>query len=76
MKVVFSFHPTRELPENPDYPILIGKCYNYPTFFVQTLILSEEALPNEDDAISIKKCINGIYEAYNQSVKNFAEKKY
>lgn len=76
LKVVFSFHPTRVLPENPDYPILIGACYQHPTFFVQGLTLTEEAVPDEDDAISLKKCINGIMESFNNLVKQSSEKRY
>jgi len=76
LKVVFSYHPTRDLPENPNYPILIGKCYGYPTFFVQAFALTEGALPDEDDAISIKKCINGIVEHQTINLKEFSEKRY
>lgn len=58
LKVLFSFHPTRVLPEDPDYPIFIGKCKSYPTYFVQSFILNEGDLPDEEDnAISVKKCL-------------------
>ena len=76
LRVLFSFHPTRVLPDNPDYPILVGTCYQHPTFFVQGLILTEEAIPDEDDAISIKKCINGLMEANTMKIKDCSEKKY
>ena len=76
LKVVFSFHPSRVLPEDPDYPILVGQCYGCPTFFVRGLALSEESLPDEDDAISIKKCITSIMEAFTTKLKLNSEKRY
>jgi hypothetical protein len=60
LKTVFSFHPSKTLPEHALYPILVGSCQNHPSFFVQQHMLSEGALPDEDDAISIKKCVNSI----------------
>jgi hypothetical protein len=39
-------------------------------------VLSEGALPDEDDAISVKKCINGIVEAQTMNLKDFAEKNF
>ncbi|CDW86819.1 UNKNOWN [Stylonychia lemnae] len=76
LKVLFSFHQTRELPTNPRYPILIGKCFGYPTFFVQSQNQPADTLPKEDDAISIKKCLNSIVQASIMSLKTFSEKKY
>ncbi len=76
LKILFSFHQTRELPADPRYPILIGKCYGYPTFFVQSFKLSQSNLPDEDDAISIKKCLNSIVQAHTISIKIFAERKF
>jgi hypothetical protein len=76
LKTVFSFHPTRELPNEPDYPILVGKCEGFPAFMVQCFKLSEEALPDSDDAISIKKCVVSISQAHNTSLKAFADKKF
>lgn len=76
LKVLFSFHPTRDLPFSHIYPILIGKCYGYPTFFVNSQLSSEDQIPHEDDAISIKKCLSKIVQAYSMSLKIFAEKKY
>jgi hypothetical protein len=76
LKVLFSFHPTRDLPSDHNYPIIIGKCYGYPTFFVNSEISEADSLPNEDDAISIKKCLSKIVKAYSISLKLFSEKKY
>lgn len=76
LKVIFSFHPSRVLPEDPDYPILIGACYEKQTFFVQGLTLAEGARPDEDDAISIKKCIISIMEAHSLKIKDHAESRY
>jgi hypothetical protein len=60
LKVLFSFHPNRDLPNDNHYPIIIGKCYGYPTFFVNSEISELLEIPNEDDAISPKKCISKI----------------
>ena len=76
LKVVFSFHPTRQQPDNPTYPILIGRCRGFQTFFVNSLSLFEGSIPDEDDAISVKKCLNGIGQAYTDKLKDFAESKY
>jgi hypothetical protein len=54
----------------------VGQCYGFPTFFVRGLSLAEEALPDEDDAISIKKCITSIMDAYNMKLKLNSEKRY
>jgi hypothetical protein len=34
MKVILSYHPTRIMPEDPTYPILVGECLGHQTFFV------------------------------------------
>ena len=78
LRVLFSFHPTRDLPSDSQYPIVVGRCYGYPTFFVNSMSVSVEGFstPNEDDAISVKKCISKIVKAYQISIKIFSEKKY
>jgi len=60
LKVLFSFHPTRDLPSDYKYPVLIGKCYGYPTYFVNSSVTNNGQEPDEDDAISIKKCLSKI----------------
>ena len=69
LKTLFSYHPTRDLPEDLTYPILVGKCQGFQTYFVKTLVLSEGALPDEDDAISVKKCVNSIVQMYTEKMK-------
>ena len=35
MRVIFSYHPTRDLPLGEAYPILAGICLGHQTFFIQ-----------------------------------------
>eukprot|EP00347_Sterkiella_histriomuscorum_P009398 403341366 len=76
LRVLFSFHPNRELPSDYKYPIFVGKCQGYPTFFVNSNLTSETYIPEDDDAISVKKCLSKIVQAYSLSLKIFAEKKF
>ena len=55
---------------------MIGKCHGFSTYFIQSFVLNEGALPDEDDAISIKKCVNGIIQDYTKKLKEFAENKF
>lgn len=71
LKTVFSFHPSKVLPDNSLYPILIGSCQNHPSFFVQQNLLAEGAFPDEDDAISIKKCVSSIMQTFSCFIKDF-----
>lgn len=34
LKTLFSFHPTREIPSDSSYPILVGPCHGQTTFYV------------------------------------------
>jgi hypothetical protein len=58
MKVLFSFHPTREIPSDTAYPILVGTCLGHQTYFIKNV--KKDSLLSEDDAISVKKCISEI----------------
>jgi hypothetical protein len=64
------------MPNDDKYPILVGYCYGQPTFMVQTEILGEGALPDQDDAISIKKCLHNLLSKYQKNLKDFAEHKF
>lgn len=36
LRILFSFHPTRELPQEADYPISVGRCSGFPSFLIQS----------------------------------------
>jgi hypothetical protein len=72
LKSLFSFHPTKDLLDNTDYPIFVGLCHKQLSFFVQTMMFSDNALPHEEDAISLRKCMNGLNQAYTEKIKNYA----
>jgi hypothetical protein len=76
LKTLLSFHPTREIPSDTNYPILVGPCHGQTTFYVQTSALSENSIPDIDDAISYKKCLNNLLCGYSSELINFSEKKF
>lgn len=76
LKSLFSFHETKGLSPNWNYPIFVGQCKTQPAFFVQTHQLAEMAIPDDDDAISLKKCLTGLINDYSKRLQQFAEEKY
>lgn len=34
LETLFAFHPTKQLPEGQNYPILVGQCHGQPAFLV------------------------------------------
>lgn len=71
MKVLFSFHPTRDIPKDSAYPILVGTCLGHQTYFIKNM--TKDSLLTEDDAISVKKCISEIAQKFTASIRDFSE---
>jgi|LauGreDrversion4_2_1035121.scaffolds.fasta_scaffold66859_1 hypothetical protein len=77
MRVIFSFHPTKA-PENmlgKEYLIFVGTCLGHQTFFV----MRESDIgrkPEEDDAISVKKCLMEMAAAVSLKQRETSETRY
>lgn len=75
LKAVFSFHPTRELPK--DCEIFVGMCLGHLTFFTMSsdmVLLGSK--PIEEDAISVRKCVKELANAYALAIKERSDLKY
>jgi hypothetical protein len=62
MHAVFSFHPNND--RDLKGQIRVGTCMGHHTFFIKPAEIGEEQKTCEKDAISLKKCLVGISQAY------------
>ena len=72
MLAVFSFHPNHE-SRNLKGQVRVGMCMGHHTFFITS---GEAADVTEKDAISLKKCLVGLSQAYTMALREYSEKRY
>ena len=72
MRAVFSFHPNHE--RNLSGEVRVGQCLGHHTSFIKQA--DSEVSLSEKEAISLKKCLVEISQAYTLALRDFAENKY
>jgi hypothetical protein len=72
MLAVFSFHPNHE-SRNLKGQVRVGMCMGHHTFFIKA---GDSAEVTEKDAISLKKCLVGLSQAYTIALREYSEKRY
>lgn len=75
MRAVFSFHPNHE--RDMTGVLRVGTCMGHHSFFMSSRdAIKEGEKLTEDDAVSLKKCMVEISQAYTLALRDHAEKKY
>ena len=75
MRAVFSYHPNHE--RDMTGVLRVGTCMGHHSFFMTARDAFKEGEKlTEDDAVSLKKCLVEISQAYTLALRDHSEKKY
>lgn len=75
IRAVFSYHPNHE--RDMTGVLRVGTCMGHHSFFMTSRAAVREGDKlTENDAVSLKKCMAEISQAYTLGLRDYAEKKY